>query len=197
MIGRRFHRLVVVSKAEPEKQRTRWNCVCDCGKDHIVKSKYLLNGEVKSCGCLKYDATANQTHGMSNSPIYHVWFQMKQRCNNVNNTDYFLYGGRGITVCDRWSKSFENFFEDMAPGYSKGLSLDRINNDKDYSPENCQWATLETQANNRRNNAVIVMDGVSKTMAQWSRHLGINYSTIRNRWRVGLTPEKILCKKVR
>lgn len=149
--GQRFGRLVVIKIAGQDKWRSKlWECLCDCGATTIVKGESLKAGSTQSCGCLRKERVlkAITKHGMSATLIYHLWQTMHSRCENPNCIGYKNYGGRGIKVCDRWFK-FENFFEDMGKK-PEGLSLERINNNKGYSPDNCKWATRIEQSHNSR-----------------------------------------------
>jgi hypothetical protein len=135
-------------------------------------------------------------HGMSESEEYSIWSGIKKRCECRTAKDYPNYGGRGIKVCERW-QTFENFFEDMGKRPSKKHSVEREDNQKDYSPENCKWATVIEQANNRRSNNVLTMNGISRTLVEWERVSGIGRSTIKNRLNLGWTVEMALTLPVR
>lgn len=183
IVGVRFGRLVVVSFAgfrehAHSTRRSLWNCVCDCGNTHITTAKMLRGGSPISCGCLQREAVskAARTHGMSRTKIYKIWTSMKLRCGDKNSNGWDLYGGRGITVCDRWASSFELFLSDMGMP-SAGQSIDRIDNNGPYSPENCKWATKSEQGDNTRRTRLFSMNGKTQSLRRWCEELDVNYST--------------------
>ena len=153
--------------------------------------KIIINGEFPVGS--QYNAIK---HGMTGTRPYRVWQNMHRRCREKNNKEYKRYGGRGISVCEEW-KSFEVFWEDMKEGYEEHLTLDRIDNNKNYTKDNCRWATLEEQGNNKRNNVLLSYKGETKTAAQWSRDLGINANIIYRRVKRGWSDERTLTQKVR
>ena len=157
LTGQRFGRLIVVDRAENSSHgNTRWNCKCDCGNNTIVWAMSLNAGRTKSCGCFQRDK--HITHSGSYTKEWHVWVQIKQRCYNHVSSEYKNYGGRGIKVCDRWKFSFENFLEDVGK-CPDGMSIERINNNGDYTPENCEWATSHIQHRNMRTNVWVNFNG--------------------------------------
>ena len=178
--GQRFGRLIVFEYVGS----SRWNVLCDCGVEFIVNGADLRKGHTKSCGCLQKERMANIgkgniTHGMSHTPEWEAWSHAIKRCTNTNNHGYKDYGGRGIKVCDRWLYSFKNFYADMGPR-PDGLTLERIDNDGPYSPENCRWASRKEQQNNRRTRAAL--DKKYQGLANSCYELGI----------LGLLPKEFL-----
>lgn len=182
LTGQRFGMLTVIERAENKSGRTAWKCQCDCGKTSNVLAVNLVRGYTKSCGCNVYK-DRNKKHGMSKTRVYKIWKSIHFRCNNPNSNSYKNYGGRGITVCKEWD-TFEEFYKwALNNGYSDELTIDRINNDKGYSPDNCRWADLHTQARNRRNTIYLEHDGVTKPLADWCDLLNMPYKTIFARYK--------------
>lgn len=189
LTGQIFYNLSVIGKHNEKTIHgaLRWNCMCVCGNIVIHTACNLKSGSVKSCGCkfksLMQDAIV--THGRSNTPEYNIWTEIKQRTNNTNNNYYSNYGGRGITVCDRWKNSFINFYQDMGPRPTDLHSIDRINNEGNYEPNNCRWATIEEQANNRTTNIKYMFNGDMRTLAQIAKQTNICYENLRRRLKRG------------
>lgn len=183
LTGQQFGRLVVIREADKRGRELFWECRCDCGKVVEINGNHLRRGVTTSCGCYRIEGLVNRSlkHGLQKTRQYRVWARMKQRCYDKNDAAYADYGGRGITVCPEWH-DFPNFYAwAMANGYRDDLTLDRINVNGNYEPSNCRWATQIEQANNKRNNITVTRDGETHTMKEWSRILGISYSTIQCR----------------
>lgn len=198
----RYGRLTVVSCVGKRKGRYYWECRCDCGKETVVAGDGLGRGITKSCGCLKRELNAAKrlTHGHARgrirTPEYRTWCMMKQRCCDIQNKKHQHYGGRGIKVCDRWLESFENFLADVGPRPA-GSSLDRIDNNGDYCPENCRWATAKQQARNTSRNRLITWNGVTKALAEWAEEVGIPYGSLKTRiCKLGWPVERALTEPV-
>lgn len=193
LTGERFSRLLVVSLADDYVSpkgyhKKRWKCKCDCGKEIIVWSGNLLSGHTKSCGCIHEEklALGNIKHGLSHSRIYNIWAGIIDRCENPKSQYYYAYGGKGVAICPEWRNSPAAFYQwAISHGYDDSLSIDRIDNDGDYCPENCRWATRLEQANNTSRNRRIEYNGEIKTLAQWARDVGIHPSIIADRLKLG------------
>jgi hypothetical protein len=197
--GQRFGRLTVV-RASSKRTRHRgayWECLCDCGTTKIVKSKSLLTPfhPTTSCGCFQKEIAAirHTTHGGYDLPEYSVWQGMKSRCYIPKATHYDCYGGRGITVCDRWRDSFAAFLEDMGRRPSPKHTIERVDVNGNYSPDNCVWLIQDMQKRNTRRNVNITHEGKTMVLAEWSRLTGIPQRTIRRRLQRGLSTTESLC----
>lgn len=189
--GKKFGRLTVLSQAESRRCR-RWNTICSCGKTKTILAGSLTGGKTKSCGCLQKEVVRKifTTHGATKKSVksgdtgrlYRIWCHIKQRCDNKTHDDYDDYGGRGIKYCKIWKK-FENFRDDMYNSFTTHMkthgaidtTIDRINNNRGYSKNNCRWATQSEQANNRRSTILIEYKGDVKSMKQWAHILHIPY----------------------
>jgi hypothetical protein len=194
LTGERFGRLLVQRKDGYNKHhQLYWLCECDCGNYKLVLGSLLRNGETQSCGCLHKEVTGNinRKHSLANTPIYSLWNSMIDRCHLPTSHTYNRYGERGISVCERWH-NFENFYADMGDK-PEGMSLERIDNNGDYCPENVIWATAKQQANNRKSNVVLEHNGKKQTMQQWCDELGLKIGTVWARLNVyGYTVEQAL-----
>jgi hypothetical protein len=178
IIGNRYGRLTVIEHLGVRGRRVHyWKCQCDCGKNVESSGDNLKEGNCKSCGCISKECDWNKTHSMSNTSEYKIWNSMKMRCINSNSESYSYYGGRGIKVCDRWINSFENFYEDMGKR-PEGMSIDRIDVNGDYCPENCRWATMEEQSRNKRDNIHIEYKGQTKILTDWAKEINISVQTL-------------------
>lgn len=192
LTGMRFGKLLVLDR-HPEntkENRAQWLCQCDCGAVTIVAGKSLRNGHTKSCGCFHKEAPV--THGLSKSPEYLAWCAARARCTNEKNPGYPDYGGRGITVSERWQNSFENFYADVGARPSPIHSLERKEVNGNYEPGNCEWALPVTQANNRRNNVTFIHNDQEKTLAELSRESGVSGKVIQYRLQEGKSLEEAL-----
>lgn len=195
LVGQRFGRLSPVSH-KIVRGRTIWTCVCDCGKKKRVWGGDLRGGKIVSCGCYRKEhntaiATIHGKHGVAE---YEVWKGMKARCFNPNHAHYHRYGGRGIKVCDGWKDSFAAFISDMGSRPSAKHTIERINNDGDYSPDNCRWATMREQVINTSASKAITFRGETLSITEWAKRLHIARKTISKRRANGLPPEEILRK---
>jgi len=176
--GKRFGRLVAIEMTESGAHWNKWKCKCDCGEATIVFGGNLRRGNTLSCGCLQKEraSKASLKHGMGKTNIYRVWSMMKDRCFNPRSHAYKNYGGRGITVCQRWLK-FENFIKDISP-LKPGMTLDRKDNEKNYCPSNFRWATYAEQARNKRSSHILEHAGKKLHLSDWASETGIKRLTI-------------------
>lgn len=183
LTGIRFGKLTVVERDCGDiGTGAYWICRCDCGNYSVASTSNLKKGASKSCGCSKKENKSNLSHGMSNSKLYKVWVAMKRRCENKADSGYHNYGGRGIAVCEEWKNDFVSFCKwAMDNGYKEGLTIDRINNDGNYSPENCRWATRKEQASNLRKTIFLEYCGERYSLSQWGDITGYGSHAIYDR----------------
>ena len=198
MIGKKFNMLTVLEECKERKRGYKiYKCLCDCGNITYVRSSHLKNNNTKSCGCLHHKPN-RLVHGKYKTRIYRIYHDIKSRCYNRNETAYKNYGARGIVVCDEWLDDFMNFYNwSTENGYNNSLTIDRINVDGDYEPNNCRWVTMKEQQNNRRNNVYLTCHGKTQTMSQWADELGIKKCTIKARRKYGWSDEECLFGKVK
>ena len=194
MHPQKFGRLTVIAEAGKDRHKKRLvRCKCDCGNEVVVNYRSLKTGNTTSCGCFHKEVIRSaRTHGMTRSKLYNTWRAMKDRCLNPKATNFPNYGGRGITVCDEWldSEKFINWA--LRNGYEDGLTLDRIDNNGPYCPENCRWVSRLTQSNNKRNNRLLEFNRKIATVTEWARITGISEKTIRGRLANGWPIERVL-----
>lgn len=189
LTGKRFGRLVVIGRDDKKARKVYYYCKCDCGNIKSVRSDSLIAGLIRSCGCLKKEQDrinleANHSHKMSGTRLYEEWQGMKGRCYNIHDVRYHRYGGRGITVCSEWKDDFNAFCTwALENGYSDELTIDRINNDEGYSPENSRWVNRKEQARNRSTNIKITIGNATKTLTEWCEIFELDYSTINARYK--------------
>lgn len=187
--GDKYYHLTCI-RWEYRNKDVYWLCKCDCGNETWVKGSNLTSGAVKSCGCARNHV--NRIHGMSHTRLHQIWSKMNDRCYNPHNSKYDFYGGRGIAICKEWqgTEGFINFMNwSLSHGYSDELTIDRIDNDRNYEPSNCRWATWKVQQRNTRRNKLYELNGGKYTCAELSETYGINYPTLQQRlnklhWRV-------------
>lgn len=191
-VGMRFGKLLVIARSfDAGSDRTRWLCQCDCGVIKSVGGSSLTT--TRSCGCLKTGKTRGpKAHGCSRTPEYAAWLGMRSRCTNPASINYERYGGRGIKVCPEWFNDFLVFLRDMGPRPAPGLTVDRINNDGDYEPSNCHWATPKQQARNQGGNKVFTYKGKTQCLAAWAEEYGLKVATLVRRIHKGYSVEDAL-----
>lgn len=177
LTGNKYGKLTVLFRVANKGNKAHWECRCECGNIIQVAGTNLKSGNTKSCGC------SQEHHGMRKTKLYGVWAAMKNRCANPNVREYKWYGARGIVVCDEWRTSFINFSTwALDNGYKDGLTLDRIDCNDDYKPENCRWSTAKVQSNNRRNVIKVEIDGEVHTLREWSEISGLSYAAVKSRY---------------
>ena len=193
----RFGRLQAICyEGTTKHQKSLWLCRCDCGNEVRVTTGVLMKGESRSCGCLQAERTkqSNTTHGEACKTVeYTTWNNIKKRCYDTKDKNFHLYGARGIKVSEEWVQSYENFLRDMGRKPDKSYSIERIDNSKGYSKENCRWATSKEQSRNTRRNNNISFNGRTQCLTDWAKEVGISHSTLSCRlFRYGWSIEKAL-----
>lgn len=203
LVGKKFGRLTVLRFSNMNKHhKSCFVCKCDCGNEIITVGAGILSGNTLSCGCLKKDTWQKviRKHNLYNTKLYKTYHNMKNRCNNKDTKDYYLYGGRGIKICKEWSdpkNGFINFYEwSLKNGFGDKMSIDRIDVNGDYSPENCRWATTEQQARNKRTNHLISYNGETHCIREWEELLGVNKHSIQTRITNGWDIKSALTKNI-
>lgn len=206
LVGHRYGRLSVVKESH-RANGVVWDCVCDCGEWHKAKTGHLRAGVVLSCGCAQRDAgrETGRKHGykrgihwLSHSPLHHCYDNMIARCYNPDNDRYPSYGGRGITVCEEWLGDRKEFyFWAVHAGWEQGLSIDRIDVDGGYSPENCRWVTMAQQQRNTTRSRFLEWNGVRMTVVEWAEHLGVRPQALQHRVTRGWDAERIFTQPFR
>lgn len=191
MTGKRFGRLMVIAKNDSTGERSTWECVCDCGNKATVRGDSLKSGNTQSCGCLHKDAITKHGDSRKTNSLYVTWKNMIKRCTDQNHKAWMNYGGRGITVCDEW-KEYAQYKKDMGERPFPKAQVDRINNNKGYSKDNCRWVSPKDNCRNTSKNKDVTLSGITKTIPEWSESTGILGVTIRTRLRRGWSVEKAL-----
>lgn len=187
LIGHRYGKLLVTEYVGLLNHTANWKCVCDCGNASVARGNNLTSGKTKSCGCTRIPRGKEL-----GSKEYTAWCGLKSRCINAKNTAFKHYGGRGITVCNRWLESYEYFLEDMGRAPSPLHSIDRIDTNGNYEPSNCRWATWHEQAGNRNNNIIIEIEDRRMNLTEWCRELKLNRNSIVSKIRRGVDTRLLL-----
>lgn len=169
LTGQKFGKLTVIGRVDNKGKNHYWDCLCECGNIKSITAGHFKFGKTSSCGCIKSEKTRllKLTHDKRNHPLYSVWLGMRARCHNPKNIKFHDYGGRGIAVCRQWD-NFQNFYDDMFPTWQPKLTLDRINNNGNYEPDNCKWSTQKEQARNRRSTHLIEFKGKTQCLTDWA-----------------------------
>lgn len=188
IMNQRFGRLTVIKKSEQKSSCAMWECLCDCGSKIVARGTALRSGKTQSCGCYQRDRfkevlaekkNAHPIHGETGARLYRIWRSMKNRCYNPKHKYYSLYGGRGISMCDEWKNDYVSFRDwAVTHEYSETMSIDRIDNNKGYCPENCKFIYYKDQPKNRRTNHTVEINGEKMTASECSRRYGIPISTV-------------------
>lgn len=189
--GERYGKLTVIKFSRMVGKHSYWLCKCECGNEHIARSDCLKRGYIKSCGCLVKE-NHPKTHGQARTRLYRIYYAMKQRCYNSNNSNYNRYGGRGIKVCSEWLHDFKTFYDwALKNGYDENLTIDRINFDGNYEPNNCRWITQHEQARNTSRNTHITINGETRLLVEWCEKYGVNMATACHRIKRNLPIKKV------
>ena len=203
LTGKRFGRLIVIKRTGTKNKQILWLCKCDCGKEKEISGVSLKRGATVSCGCYRRECELKNlsknwgksqiTHGLSKTRLYQTWRDMKSRCNNPKNKSYKDYGKRGIKICKEWNESFKSFYDwAISNGYNQKLTIDRIDNNKGYTPQNCRWATPKEQANNRRIVRKVTILGETKTFNEFEKQYGISAQLIHSRYDKGYRDYEVI-----
>lgn len=195
--GHKYGRLLVIRPIGRNKHlQIIWECLCECGNLTKTLATKLKSGRAVSCGCINKERLIKMhtTHNLSKSPLYKKWKIIRNRCNNPKHEHYKYYGGKGIKMCDRWN-DFNNFYDDMFPTYKKGLTIERINPNGGYQPDNCKWDTVKNQARNKTNNRIITYKGITGCVSMICEHFGIKSSIVYRRLNKGWSIENAFNKK--
>lgn len=198
--GKRFERWRVIKFHSQNKNGAAiWECKCECGNTANVRGGQLTGGKSRSCGCItkEVNSARMRTHGRTKTPEFKAWQAMMQRCYNPKSRGFENYGGRGIAVCEEWISDPERFLSDMGIRPSPKHSLHRIDNDGNYDPSNCKWATKTEQANGRRCNVFLTLDGKTLSLEIWALKMGVKKSMLCKRKRMGWSDEEILTRPIR
>lgn len=189
LTGQKFGKMTVLGRdTDRQSKRTYWMCQCECGKIKSCRADSLKQGAIVSCGCKKkaqdkINLVKHHSHKQSGTRLYYSWQDMKKRCYNEGNSRYANYGGRGIKVCDEWKNDFTAFYQwAINNGYTETMTLDRINVDGDYEPNNCRWADVKTQCNNRTSNIKITIGNSTRTLTEWCEIFDVDYKKILARY---------------
>lgn len=201
LTGQRFSKLTVIKFLGRTKKMSMFECKCDCGSVTSVSSNNLRKGHTTSCGCQSSRKTIGERtakHNLTNHPLFESWIGMRNRCYNKKHNRWVNYGGKGIEVCNEWKDDFIVFYDwGIKNGWDLGLSIDRIDNDKNYCPDNCKFSTIKEQNRNRTSNLRLTIDGVTKILIEWSEISGTNPQTIRKRLKNGWSDKEAVFSPVK
>lgn len=194
-VGNKYGRLLVTKYVGKIKNKTSWECICDCGNTKIVPGINLRTGQTRSCGCLhREQLIARQKKYDVPKRLRYIWHKIIDRCENEKNVAYKYYGGKGIKVCDTWHDSYQFFQWAMSNGYSENLTIDRINFNGNYEPNNCRWVSFKKQQNNKSNNRYETINGITKTVQEWCEYYEVKTALVWNRLTRGWAFEDALLK---